>query len=86
MFGSKFAPSVGGKQFARVEPVLRRRAGEDRRQFAVELRDGRAAMVPERCTVGHVLEAHDLFDAAVAVRSHDEDATGKLGRRELRQS
>jgi hypothetical protein len=86
IFGSQFTSGVGGEQLARIEPVLRRRASEDRHQFPVELGDGGTAMMPERCAVGHVLESYDLFDASVAVRGHDDDATGKFGCRELRQA
>jgi hypothetical protein len=38
----------------------------------------RTAHGPERCTLGDVVEAEDLFHSAVAVGRHDHDGTGKV--------
>lgn len=57
--------------------MLGDRTGEDRPQRASELAHVGAAVVPERATVGHLREREHLFDAPVAVRGNDENASGQ---------
>jgi hypothetical protein len=86
MLGPQLASRVGGEQLARVEPMLRDCAREDRVKLAAKLRDVRAAVVPEGAAVRHVREREDLLYAAVAVRGDNEDVAWQGGRRRLGQA
>src|SRR4029079_3807047 len=48
----KLASRVGHEQLAGIEPMFGGRATEDRRERAGEIGDVRAAVVPERPTIG----------------------------------
>jgi hypothetical protein len=86
VLGAQFAPRVRREQFAWIEPVLRDRAGEDGAELSVEVAQVGAAVMPEGTPVGHVRQAQDLLDAAVAVRRDDQDASRELRSGRRRQS
>lgn len=73
---TQLAPGIRSEQIARIEPVRGYRVSEDGRKVAGEVRDVRAAPMPERPAIGDALESEHLFHAAVAVRGHDENAVG----------
>lgn len=83
MLRPKLAPRVGSEQLTRVEPVLRLRTPQDRRELASELRHGRTSRVPQRSAVRYLREAEDLFDATVAVRRDDQHGARGLSARRL---
>jgi hypothetical protein len=70
---AELAAGVRTEEVARIEPVRRDRATEERRKLTGEIRDVRAAPMPEGPAIGHRLESEHLLHAAVAVGRHDED-------------
>jgi hypothetical protein len=81
---AKLATRIRGKQLARIEPVRRGCALEDGRERSAELGDVGATVVPEGGAVRNFGKTENLFDAAVAVGSHDQNpsrhfASGVLG-------
>lgn len=82
----ELAPRVLAEKLARIEPVLRHRTREDRRELAREVCDVRTPMVPKRPAIRDGRKAKNLLDAAVAVRRDDEHAPGQLEDRGFRKS
>lgn len=57
--------------------MVRRGALQNRRKRSREFTHPRAAPMPERRTRGHLVEADDLFDAAVTIRCDRKDLSGQ---------
>ena len=73
VFRLQLAARIRAEKLARIEPVVRRRSPQDRRKRARELADAWAAPMPQRRARGDLVEAEDLFDAAVAIRCDRKD-------------
>ena len=80
VLGPKLASRVRREQLARIEPVVRARHAQQRRDRSVEFRVARATVLPERPAVRDLGERQHLLDAAVAVGRDDEHRTRERAR------
>ena len=72
-YSSRSSLRASDRSRSRIEPMVPDGSPEHRREVAGEVRDVRAAPVPERPAIRNGLEGEDLLYAAVAVGRDDED-------------
>ncbi len=78
MLGQELAARVGEQQLTWIEPVQRCRSQQRDRRRLGEIPVLRTAERPERASRRYVVEAEDLFHAAVAVGGDDEDTSRQV--------
>ena len=78
LVGGFVAGKRNDQQLARIEPVLSSGDGQNPRRGSRELVAVRTSHLPKSAAIWRLVEAEHFFDAAVAVRAHDQHWAGQV--------
>ena len=78
MLWLQLAACIIREQLARIEPVLSSGDGQNPRRGSRELVAVRTSHLPKSAAIWRLVQAEHFFDAAVAVRAHDQHWAGQV--------